>query len=91
MLCSVGVDKCSVDTWMSPSQFRMGVSTGAPPDFFSPEGQNWGFPTYCWEEMARDGYSWWRRRLKQLSQCASSPTIRLISRTSSFSGSGPPD
>ena len=55
---------------MEPSLFRMNVSTGAPPDFFGPEGQNWGFPTYCWEEMAKDGYRWWRRRLQQLSQCA---------------------
>ena len=65
-----GVDKRSVDTWMEPSLFRMDVSTGAPPDYFAPEGQNWGFPTYCWEEMAKDGYRWWRRRLRQLSRCA---------------------
>ena len=68
-----GVDKRSVDTWMEPSLFRMNVSTGAPPDFFGPEGQNWGFPTYCWEEMAKDDYRWWRRRLQQLSQCACHP------------------
>ena len=67
---TAGVDKRSVDTWMEPSLFRMDVSTGAPPDFFAPEGQNWGFPTYCWEEMAKDGYRWWRRRLRQLSLCA---------------------
>jgi 4-alpha-glucanotransferase len=63
-----GVDKRSVDTWMAPNQFRMDVSTGAPPDFFGKYGQNWGFPTYNWEEMAKDGYAWWRRRLSHMSQ-----------------------
>ena len=37
----------------------------------TPNGQNWGFPTYNWEEMAKDNYEWWRRRLTTLSQCAS--------------------
>eukprot|EP00967_Tisochrysis_lutea_P123754 scaffold206313_cov22-Tisochrysis_lutea.AAC.1 len=32
---------------------------GAPPDAFSPTGQNWGFPTYNWEEMSKDNYKWW--------------------------------
>jgi len=27
------------------------------------DGQNWGFPTYNWEEMAKDNYAWWRQRL----------------------------
>lgn len=38
----VGVDKRSVDAWMHPSNFRMNVSTGAPPDMFAKMGQNWG-------------------------------------------------
>ena len=39
--------------------------SGAPPDMFSPDGQNWGFPVYDWEVMARDGYEWWKARLRQ--------------------------
>lgn len=35
-----------------------------PPSFL----QNWGFPTYNWEEMAKDGYGWWRRRLTHMAQ-----------------------
>eukprot|EP00878_Enallax_costatus_P005731 GHUV01006009.1.p1 GENE.GHUV01006009.1~~GHUV01006009.1.p1 ORF type:complete len:779 (+),score=167.27 GHUV01006009.1:209-2338(+) len=64
----IGVDKRSVDTWMEPHLFRMDKSTGSPPDFFDPNGQNWGFPTYNWEAMAEDDYLWWRRRLGHLSQ-----------------------
>lgn len=62
----IGVDKRSVDTWLEPQLFRMDKSTGAPPDVFDPNGQNWGFPTYNWEEMAKDEYLWWRRRLHHL-------------------------
>jgi 4-alpha-glucanotransferase len=41
----IGVDKRSVETWLHPHLFRMDCSTGAPPDYFDPNGQNWGFPT----------------------------------------------
>ena len=45
------------------------VSTaGAPPDYFDPNGQNWGFPTYNWEEMGKDGCRWWRRRLTHMAE-----------------------
>ncbi len=54
---------------MHPNIFHMQFSTGAPPDYFDANGQNWGFPTYNWEEMAKDGYEWWRRRLTTMSQC----------------------
>jgi len=64
----IGVDKCSVDTWQHPALFRMHTNTGAPPDYFDPKGQNWGFPTYNWEAMAKDDYAWWRRRLAHMSQ-----------------------
>jgi 4-alpha-glucanotransferase len=53
---------------MHPNIFHMQYSTGAPPDYFDANGQNWGFPTYNWEEMAKDDYEWWRRRLTTLSQ-----------------------
>ncbi|CAN1256474.1 4-alpha-glucanotransferase DPE2 [Linum perenne] len=64
----IGVDKNSVDTWVYPSLFRMNTSTGAPPDYFDKNGQNWGFPTYNWEEMSKDNYGWWRARLTQMSK-----------------------
>lgn len=62
----IGVDRNSVDTWVYPSLFRMNTSTGAPPDYFDKNGQNWGFPTYNWEEMSKDNYAWWRARLTQM-------------------------
>jgi 4-alpha-glucanotransferase len=64
----IGVDKASVETWLYPHGFRMDKSTGAPPDDFAVEGQNWGFPTYDWGAMSADGYAWWKRRLMHLSR-----------------------
>lgn len=64
----IGVDKNSVDTWVYPNLFRMNTSTGAPPDYFDKNGQNWGFPTYNWEEMSKDNYAWWRARLTQMAK-----------------------
>lgn len=64
----IGVDRNSVDTWVYPNLFRMNTATGAPPDYFDKNGQNWGFPTYNWEEMSKDNYGWWRARLTQMSK-----------------------
>ncbi|KAK8952968.1 4-alpha-glucanotransferase DPE2 [Platanthera guangdongensis] len=64
----IGVDRNSVDTWVYPNLFRMNKSTGAPPDYFDKNGQNWGFPTYNWEMMSKDNYTWWRARLTQMAK-----------------------
>jgi 4-alpha-glucanotransferase len=52
----------SCDVWAHPEIFNQGFSAGAPPDMYSPGGQNWGFPIYDWEAQG-DDYAWWRRRL----------------------------
>ena len=37
---------------------------GCPPDAFSEDGQLWGNPLYRWDEMEKDGFQWWIKRLK---------------------------
>lgn len=64
----IGVSRTSVDAWCFPKLFHMDSQAGAPPDAFAADGQNWGFPTYDWDEMARDGYSWWKARLSKMSE-----------------------
>lgn len=64
----IGIYRHSADAWMDRKLFNMESQAGAPPDDFSVSGQNWGFPTYNWEEMAKDDYQWWRTRLTQLSK-----------------------
>jgi 4-alpha-glucanotransferase len=63
----IGISPNSVDAWMHPEWFNLDQQAGAPPDEFSDMGQIWGFPTYRWDKMAEDGYSWWIKRLKHLS------------------------
>ena len=53
----------SCDVWAHPEIFIQELSAGAPPDMYSPDGQNWGFPIYNWEAQEKDNYSWWRKRL----------------------------
>ncbi|PKA61776.1 4-alpha-glucanotransferase DPE2 [Apostasia shenzhenica] len=74
----IGVDQNSVDTWVYQNLFRMNTSTGAPPDYFDKNGQNWGFPTYNWEEMSKDNYRWWRARLSQMAKYFSAYRIDHI-------------
>lgn len=64
----IGIDRQSVDAWALPHLFRMDAQAGAPPDAFAIKGQNWGFPTYDWDMMKRDGYAWWRARFAHLSR-----------------------
>ena len=54
----------SCDVWANPENFNLDLSAGAPPDMYCPEGQNWGFPTYNWQAQSKNGYSWWKARLK---------------------------
>lgn len=63
----IGIYRYSVDAWVAPHLYNMDGQAGAPPDDFAVLGQNWGFPTYNWEEMAKDGYAWWKERLIKLS------------------------
>jgi 4-alpha-glucanotransferase len=55
----------SADVWAERRYFDLGATAGAPPDMFSPDGQNWGFPVYDWESLGRDDYRWWKDRLSQ--------------------------
>lgn len=64
----IGVSPDSVDAWVFPQLFNLGMQAGAPPDDFAKEGQNWGFPTYNWVKMAEDGYRWWNKRLRKMGE-----------------------
>ncbi|HWS01081.1 MAG TPA: 4-alpha-glucanotransferase [Prolixibacteraceae bacterium] len=65
---AIGISPNSVEAWTQPSLFNLAQQAGAPPDEFADLGQNWGFPTYNWDVMAKDDYLWWKNRLKQMSR-----------------------
>jgi 4-alpha-glucanotransferase len=55
----------SADVWDQREYFDLTARAGAPPDMFSPDGQNWGFPVYDWDRLGNDDYRWWKDRLRQ--------------------------
>ena len=69
----VGVAAGGADVFACPGEFDLKRSCGAPPEkvfksdpFTEKWGQNWGFPLYRWDVMARNNFLWWRRRLRLL-------------------------
>ncbi len=59
----------SADVWGNQSLFQLDEKNcpkrvaGVPPDYFSEDGQLWGNPLYDWDEMEKDGFTWWHDRL----------------------------
>lgn len=53
----------SADVWFHPELFNLDLSIGVPPDAYTKEGQNWGFPGLHWIAMKRDHFAWWKDRL----------------------------
>lgn len=64
----------SSDVWASPGQFQLDESrrpacvAGVPPDYFAEDGQLWGNPLYDWEKMKSDGFSWWKERMRFMTE-----------------------
>lgn len=63
----IGIYRYGCDAWIEPELYNMEEQAGAPPDDFTPIGQNWGFPTYNWKRMQEDGFHWWKQRFGQMS------------------------
>ncbi|WP_103664933.1 4-alpha-glucanotransferase [Gracilimonas amylolytica] len=66
------VDHNSADVWANPQYFEVDkkgdrqLVAGVPPDYFSKTGQLWGNPLYKWDELEKDGFSWWVDRFKHM-------------------------
>jgi 4-alpha-glucanotransferase len=60
----------SADVWAHREYFCLGEDllptevAGVPPDYFSKTGQLWGNPLYNWDNLKKDDFSWWVRRLE---------------------------
>ena len=59
----------SADVWANKNLFTVDGEgnlekvAGVPPDYFSETGQLWGNPLYRWDEMEKDDFLWWRKRI----------------------------
>jgi len=58
----------SSDVWAQARLFQRDMSLGAPPDAFTPEGQDWGLPPYAWAELAQQDHAWLRARARHASR-----------------------
>ena len=64
----------SADVWANPRLFQLDEDrnpievAGCPPDAFSEDGQLWGNPLFRWDEMKKDGYAWWTKRVRAVSK-----------------------
>lgn len=64
----------SADVWAHSELFdltkdrRPSWVAGVPPDYFSADGQLWGNPLYNWEELKKQRYDWWTRRVARCEQ-----------------------
>lgn len=60
----------SAATWTDRRYFDLDSNgraislSGVPPDYFCENGQLWGNPLYNWRAMEKDGYAWWKRRVR---------------------------
>jgi 4-alpha-glucanotransferase len=61
----IGVHRDSAEIQEHPQLFCLDSLAGAPPDAFSQQGHNWGFPTYRWSEEL---VAWFQQRMKHMEQ-----------------------
>ncbi len=71
----IGISVASADVFFERYLFDMDWSGGAPAEgnfaedpFTAKWGQNWGIPLYRWDVMQRDGFAWWGRRIRKLTE-----------------------
>ena len=58
------VSRDSADVWANRNYFKLGVSSGAPPDMYFAKGQRWGMPPYNWENIRGAGFDYLVEKVK---------------------------
>lgn len=67
---AVGTHPHGAETWAAPSDFARGVSLGAPPDAFSPDGQAWGLAPFDPQELVATGFAAFAETLRSAMRSA---------------------
>lgn len=62
---ALATDQCGADVWAQRDLFVMGCRVGAPPDDFSPNGQDWAFPPPHYERHRRTAYRHFRESIRR--------------------------
>lgn len=63
---AVATDNCGSDLWSTRDHYVTGCRVGAPPDDFSPQGQDWGFPPPNKEVHRAEGYRLYRESIRKI-------------------------
>ncbi len=64
----ISINPDSADVFEKPELFDLTLSAGAPPDIYNALGQSWGFPIFRWDQMRKNGYTWWKRRMSVMQE-----------------------
>jgi 4-alpha-glucanotransferase len=72
---AVGVNPGGFDTWANQDQFALTIDIGAPPDDFSPLGQNWGLAPLVPHQLRGQGYRYLIDLLRH--NCPAGGALRL--------------
>jgi 4-alpha-glucanotransferase len=62
---AVGINPGGFDTWANQDLFALTVNIGAPPDDFSPLGQNWGLAPLQPRQLRDQGFRYFSHVLRQ--------------------------
>ena len=54
---AAGIDPAGSDAWARPNEVLRGVTLGAPPDFFTPAGQDWRLTSFSPQGLAASGFA----------------------------------
>ncbi len=63
---AVATDSCGSDLWAHGKFYVRGCRVGAPPDDFSPDGQDWAFPPPNTLAHAANGYQLYRESIRKI-------------------------
>ncbi len=58
------VSRDSADVWSDRKNFKLDLSSGAPPDLYFADGQEWGMPPYDWKYLEASQFGYFVRKLK---------------------------
>jgi 4-alpha-glucanotransferase len=72
---AVGVNPGGFDTWENQDLFALSFDIGAPPDDFSPLGQNWGLAPLLPQQLRAQGYGYFIQMLRQ--NCPAGGALRI--------------
>ena len=72
---ALAADRCGSDLWAHRDFFVAGCRVGAPPDGFSPQGQDWSFPPPNSSRHWQDGYRLFRQSIRK--SCRHGGALRI--------------